>query len=114
MHAIYPDRLLAVYDDNSMACFDIPKLNNICTISASEWLSSSAGDIITVHVDEPGLRPYIYLSTTDGNLHVMDLSSNTFRYCDYNIPLSKVSQPRAVLKAIQISPKVSQLIRQVG
>lgn len=115
MLCIYPDQLLVVYSDNTLACYEIPKLTLNSILNPSQWMSVKYGNIVFVYTDEDGQRPFAYVATEDGTCHILDTSNNMLRVCDYSIPLAKSGQPtNSILSCLRVCPKVSYLTIRIG
>lgn len=94
MASIYPDKIVCVYEDNTVAVYELPKLH-LLSVLTDKWLPSKYGNISTCYVDEQSLRPYIYFGTADGTLHVIEVTSNNdLRVVDFNISTSKLNLPK--------------------
>ena len=109
--AIGQDKILVGFGDNSLVVLAIPTLNIVDLVECS-WISKQAGDIVTVYVDEPGEKGYIYIGTTEGLLLVLEAleHSGCIRVCDYSVNWNEAGLARKMaISCIQMCPKVRTL-----
>lgn len=85
--AIYPNKVLAAFADNSIVVMELPSLN-IVDLLQPNWLGARAGDITTLHSDLPGEKAFVFAGTSEGTVHVLDVMEGSIRICDYSLGLS--------------------------
>lgn len=105
--AVHDDCILVTFGDNSLAVLSLPELN-VMDLKERTWLGPQVGDIVAMHVDEPGEKGYVYVGTSEGLLLVMECltPSGTLRLCDYSINCSDAGLgSRMAISAIHMCPK---------
>lgn len=106
------DKVLIVFGDNSLVILSLPTLSIIDLVECS-WISKQAGDIVTVHVDVPSEKGFIYIGTTEGLLLVLECIENTgaIRVCDYSVNWSEAGlKSKMAISSLQICPKDEKYI----
>lgn len=107
IHSIGPDRILVGFGDNSLVVLSLPSLSVVDLVECT-WISKQAGDVVTVHVDNPGEKGFIYIGTTEGLLLVLESNASTgaVRACEYSVNWSEAGlRAKMVISCLQICPK---------
>ena len=80
-------KLIVLFEDGLLEILELPSLKVLDTLS-SMYLGCLPGErLVSIYVDEPGGLPYLYLGTSIGGFHVVDVSSSfSIRICEYNMP----------------------------
>ena len=102
------DKILVGFCNNSFVVLAIPSLNIVDLVECS-WLSKQAGDVLTVYVDEPGEKGFVYIGTTEGLLIVIESLEQTgsIRVSDYSVNWNEAGlSKKMAVSCIQMCPKV--------
>lgn len=104
--ALDPDLILVAYNDNSIDVLELPAMNLVGDLDKT-WLGTKGGDITTIHVDEPNEKNYVYIGTSEGILHVLDINdSSNIRICDFLLTWKLLGLNNNMsITDIQICPK---------
>ena len=80
-------KLIVLFEDGLLEMLELPSLKVLDTLSGM-YLGCLPGErLVSIYVDEPGGLPYLYLGTSIGGFHVVDVSSSfSIRICEYNMP----------------------------
>jgi hypothetical protein len=106
------DRILVGFGDNSLVVLSLPALSIVDLVECT-WISKQAGDIVTVHVDTPGEKGFIYIGTTEGLLLVLESGEDTgaVRVCEYSVNWSEAGlRSKMSISSLQICPKDERYI----
>ena len=81
------NKLAILFEDGLLEILELPSLKVLDTLSGM-YLGCLPGErLVSTYVDEPGGLPYLYLGTSTGGFHVLDVSSSfSIRICDYKMP----------------------------
>ena len=82
--ALYPNKILVTYLNDSMVAMVLPTLDVIDLLQQS-WLPTSDGEITVQYSDLPGEKGFVYVGTSEGVLLVLDVTVSAIRICDYRI-----------------------------
>lgn len=101
-----PNRILVAFVDNSFAVMELPTLEVIDLLQPS-WLSSRDGDLTAIYCDLPSGKNFVYMGTSEGYVHVLDVMEGSVRVCEFQLKptdLGIAGQSMAI-SDIQTCPK---------
>lgn len=108
---LYPNKILVVFDDNSVVAMELPSLEVVDLLSSS-WLPRTFGDITAIHCDFISEKNFVYLGTSEGVFIVLDVMESMIRVCefqlskaDFGLALKEVS-----ISDIQVCPKDDRFV----
>lgn len=84
--AIYPNKILVAFADNSIAVMELPTLN-IIDLLPPNWMGNRVGEITALHCDLPSEKPFVFVGTSEGNVFVLDVMESAVRICDFSLGL---------------------------
>lgn len=104
--AVYPNKLLAAFVDNSIVVMELPSLN-IVDLFQPNWLGPRLGDITALHSDIVSEKSFVFVGTSEGGVVVLDVMEASARICDYSLSASDlgVSGQGYSIADLHISPK---------
>lgn len=82
--ALDPDYILVTFSDNSVDVLELPNLSLVGDLP-SAWIGSKNCTITAVYVDEPGEKNYTYVGTSEGVVHVLDVTDSGVRVVDFSL-----------------------------
>lgn len=109
--ALFPDRILVAFADNSMVMLELPSLN-VLDLLQPNWLHKKCGDISCVRYDAPGEKNFVYVGTTEGFMFVLDANDEAeLTVVDYLISCKSLGlHKNMTLSDIQVYPKDEKYI----
>ncbi len=108
--ALYPNKILVVFGDNSIVIMELPSLEVIDLLPPS-WLPSKLGDITAIHADLPSEKNFVYIGTSEGSLQVLDVMESAIRVCDFTLNRNELGISGSfAISDIQSCPKDERYI----
>eukprot|EP00981_Chlorochromonas_danica_P011135 scaffold3776_cov166-Ochromonas_danica.AAC.10 len=104
--AVYPNKILVAFADNSIAVMELPTLN-IIDLLPPNWMGNRAGEITALHCDLPSEKPFVFVGTSEGNVFVLDVMESAVRICDFSLGLVEfnLSGETLAVADLHLSPK---------
>jgi WD40 repeat protein len=105
IQALYPNKVLVAFEDNSIIVMDLPTLDVVDLLLPS-FIDTKHGYISCIHVDTPSEKCFVYIGTTEGFLYVLDILETSIRICDYSLSCRDFGLSQSmIINDIKICPK---------